>query len=90
MSPSQAESKDEAEKPSESAEKPAEGEKVKSETVEPSEKEGESDGAEDKTAAVAAVSGTLGMPGNGSQVAERLGNLAINQKVAGSNPGCEK
>ncbi|XP_062321496.1 SWI/SNF complex subunit SMARCC1 isoform X2 [Osmerus eperlanus] len=51
--PDKAESKDEAEKPSESAEKPAEGEKVKSETVEPSEKEGESDGAEDKTAAAA-------------------------------------
>ncbi|XP_046886038.1 SWI/SNF complex subunit SMARCC1 isoform X2 [Hypomesus transpacificus] len=51
--PDKAESKDEAEKPSESAEKPAEGEKVKSETVEPSEKEGDSDGAEDKTAAAA-------------------------------------
>ena len=49
---SQAESKDEAEKPSESAEKLAEGEKVKSEMAEPSEREeGESEGGEGKATA---------------------------------------
>lgn len=51
---SQNESKDETEKSSEAAEKPAEGEKVKSETVEkPEEEEEEGDGGETKEASAA-------------------------------------